>query len=762
MRKTIRSLLCMLVIFSMMAVPFAIVAEASFAENSLFKAIFFSNIFKMKYAAEQSGEKVAGKDTEAPEIGTVVDGVLEITVAEQGDDVNGQGTEDSPLSSVSGALLRLRNIDKSNLKGITIKLGNGIYKLKEPIKITPEDSSMSCPLTIEGAGDALICGGVYFDSSEFVPADGEVADLLPEETRNKTVMLDLNKFGYSHEDIMDAKTSRNYLINAVMLSSNGTLQTLCRYPNEDWTFVEEGWMLDQYDQVTDKTDNDGDKEHKKKKYVIRYDIEHKNKVDSWSMYDRIFVAARLNQLWCTDNTYILNFHEDNLMELPYTGGYKPVQGGVFYWYNIPEELDVPGEYYVSDDAILYYYPHDDFDTSTFTLPVSHGLVDINADKVTLKNLRFNSSLENGITATGNDITVSGCEISSIQGEYALIINGNRASVTDNLIHDVCQTAVSATSGDITTLTKGDSLIHNNTIYNFGINDWPYTMGIDVDGVGITVSHNEIFDSKTRAIYWDGAYQIIEYNDVHDVLTASDDIGAISCDGRVHVGNVIRYNYIHNIGSIGILRDIKKLFPEHLYMGCAAIYGDFYGSYYDCYGNVIQSVNGSGFYGGGRGIGIHDNLIIDCSRWYVSLSNYDYSDYYAYGTGGNVGFPAYVYNDAWREGNPDLATLETDLSKVDRTDPKGYAMPVGIRVQNNWIHFNKNDRDFSNYGIAPYNISEDMFYFSGDTIDVEVRSNLNVSIFNSKREGVNIEELLEKAKNVIDLDYEIFLKIGLVK
>ena len=56
----------------------------------------------------------------------------------------------------------------------------------------------------------------------------------------------------------------------------------------------------------------------------------------------------------------------------------------------------------------------------------------------------------------------------------------------------------------------------------------------------------------------------------------------------------------------------------------------------------------------------------------------------------------------------------------------------------------------------------MFYFSGDTIDVEVRSNLNVSIFNSKRESVNIEELLEKARNVIDLDYETFLKIGLVK
>ncbi|MBQ7600454.1 MAG: right-handed parallel beta-helix repeat-containing protein [Clostridia bacterium] len=757
MTRSFRILICLLlavILVSSAAVSvFGDVTDADMVR----KARFYSRLFRERYESGTEG----GTEAEAEETGDTVSSV--VFVSADGSDENGDGTESSPFATVTHAMEKLRETNGAGSGGATVVLGNGTFSLSEPIVITSDDSGPDRPLTIKGSGDTLICGGVYLDSSAFAKAEGDVVSLFPESVRDSIVMLDLKQYGYSPEDIAGAKTKRNYLKEAVMLSENGTLQTLCRYPNDDWSFIPEGWMLDQYGNVTDKTDNDGDPEHEAKKYVIRYDSELESHVRTWSMYDRVYVAARLNQLWCTDNTYVLEFDpEDTVMTLPYTGGYNPVPGGVFYWYNVPEELDMPGEYYVSDDAVLYYCPSADFENSSFTIPVSRGLVDITADCVTLKDLRFDASAEDGITASGDDIAVTGCEITSIHGEYAVRVTGDRAKITGNVIHDVCQTAVSVESGNIETLEKGDSLVSNNRIYNFGINDWPYTMGVDVDGAGVTVSHNEIYDSKTRGIYWDGAYMTIEYNDVHDVLTSSDDIGAISCDGRVHAGNVIRYNFIHNIGCTGVLKDINKLFPDYRYIGCAAVYGDFYGSYYECYGNVILTVNGSGFYGGGRGIGIHNNLIMDCSRWYVSLSSYDYEDFYSQGTGGTTGFASYIHNEAWTAANPDLAGLVTDLSKVDRTDPSGYAMPVGIEVRNNWIHFNKFVRDFSNWGIAPYSLSESMFFFSGDTIDVENRTNANVSVYNSKRDSLDIEEVIRMSEELTGIDYETFLSMGLEK
>ncbi len=770
MKRTVRILVCLILVFSMAAAAStafaAQIVGVSNPESRYVKARRYEQLFREKYENSSGGEAVipAADEKEYP-VGTLEEGILVVRVAENGSDETGNGTESAPFATIQNAVAKLRETDKEGLGGITIRISDGAYQLTEPVEITAEDSSATFPLTIEGTGDTLICGGVYLTSADFAPAAGDVMSLFPEEVRDRVVMLDLKPYGYTPEDIAQAKSAKNYLLKSVMLSANGNLQTLCRYPNDDWSLIPEGWMLDQYGNVTTVTDNDGDPEHEAKKYIIRYDTDLEAHVRTWSMADRVFIAARLNQLWCTDNTYVMEFDpDDTLMVLPYTGGYNPVGGGVFYWYNIPEEMDMAGEYYVSDDAVLYYLPGEDFSTSSFTLPVSSGLFNINADSVTVRYLRFDASAGNGIIAEGDDITVTGCEMSSVVGKYALSIHGDRANVTNNRIHDVCQTAVSVESGDIETLSKGDSLVYNNEIYNFGINDWPYTMGVTIDGVGVTVSHNEIRDSKTRGIYWDGSYMTIEYNDVHDVLTASDDIGAISCDGRAHVGNVIRYNYIHNIGCMGALTQIKESYPDYRYIGCAAVYGDFYGSYYECYGNVIQTVNGSGFYGGGRYIKIHDNLMIDCSRWYVSLSNYDFEDFYNSGIGGKTNLPSYVRNEIWSEANPDLAALVTDLSQVDSNDPRGFAMPVGVEIRNNWVHFNKFVRDFSNWGIAPYSISAATYTFSGDTIDVPegTRTNNNVSNYNSRRDTLDLEEVFKMASGVIDLDYETFLTMGLVK
>ncbi|MBE6627196.1 MAG: right-handed parallel beta-helix repeat-containing protein [Ruminococcaceae bacterium] len=725
------------------------------AEGPFIQRLSLARLIRLMFASDDNGYG----------IGEVKDGVLTVYVAVNGKN-DADGTKKNPYATITAARDAIRDIDRAGLSGIDIYVTAGVYSITEPVSFDEEDGgSKNCPVRIIGEDGAQIVGGAAFTKDAFTKAEGEITEYFPQP--DKIVMLDLTKYNYSVEMIGELLANRDYQAVAPAFSADGVLQTLARYPNESegWINITEGWMLDKNGNVTPYTDNDVGRDHEQfpVQTKIQYGEAHMERVQSWHSADGIKIAARFNQLWCSDNSYITSISQDeDIFYIPYTGGYEPLAGTVMYWYNIPEELDAPGEFYITADGKLYYYPTDSFETAVFSLPLSDGIFNINADYVTIENLKFESSRANGLNINGDNVTITDCEISAIAGECAIKAEGNNILIKNNSIHDCRKTAVTVETGNIETLERGNALITNNEIYNFGLNSWPYTYGIHTGGCGSTVSHNDIHDSKTRAIYWTGAYHTIEYNDVHDVLTAADDIGAISSDHRINVGNVIRYNYIHNIGCVGALAEIDKINPDYSYLGCAAIYGDFGGSYWEAYGNVIEHINGNGFQVGGRDIIMRGNLIIDCTNWYVWITAMQYDDAYKYNKNYAYSVPDYVYTDVWKEANPDLASVKTDLREVAADDSMGWAMPVGNVVQNNWIHYNRGDRDQTQWGVAPYYIYAEVFMFSADTIDVKQsdRSNKNMSSYNSRRQTYDLKELITTtAAGVIEITWGQFEQIG---
>lgn len=384
-----------------------------------------------------------------------------------------------------------------------------------------------------------------------------------------------------------------------------------------------------------------------------------------------------------------------------------------------------------------------------------GIFDISANGVTLENLKINSSVGCGIVAEADNISVIGCEFSNIAGEYAIKIRGSNITVEGNYIHDCAGSAITVAAGDMETLEKSASVIHNNLIHDCG-NGETNTPIINVCGVEITVSHNEIFNSPSSAIYWNGAYITIEYNEIHDLLTGLDDRGAIFTSGMAQVGNVIRYNYIHNIGGS---EKVTIESGDH----CAAIQAKDFASYYEVYGNIIETVNGNGMQIGGRNITVKGNLIIGCANWYVWIMTHQYSQFFRYGeTDGVLDVPDYIYSPVWKEANPDLAFIVTDLTQTTFSDPHAWASPKGFVLENNYVYYDKFFRYFNNWGAAPYNIEDTVYTFSADTLDVVygARENANMTVYNSKRDDVVIEELLELSKEIVDMDMERFEKIGL--
>lgn len=701
-------------------------------------------------------------ETDAPETG---EKIAKVYVSPNGDDENGDGSENAPYATVQMAVYATRNFSRDAYDGIDVIIKAGTYTITEPILIGSSDGgTASCPVRYVGEEGTVIVGGVALTAADFSKSKDGAVQYMPADVQDKIVQVDLTNHGYTIEQVRAKLDDRNYRYAAITFTVDGEYQTIVRFPNEDWLNIEErSTMIDQYGNPTMVTDNEGG-EFEAVTMQIEFGDEYIERVNSWHSIEYARAAGHYNVLWVSDNTKINYFVPgDDLMIVDYCGGYAPEAGGLLYWYNIPEELDIPGEYYIDENAVLYYYPKDGFEDAVISMPLSSGLLNIDdADYLTLERIHFTSSLTNGITANGTDyLTIVDCEVSSIAGEKAISANGDNIQIKGNHIHDCSKGAVSIRTGDQATLTEGNSIVYNNHIHDWGVFYYPYADAISGGGCGLTISHNEIHSSNASATSCGGAKVIIEYNEVYDLLRTSDDIGAVDNSGWGD--NITRYNYIHDVGAVGAAGAVEILND----MGSAAIYWDAGGSYATAYGNVIEGVNGNGIIiNGGRGCSAYQNLIINCDRWYIWTTAIIFSQMYNNGTisQSKTSYPDYVYSDVWKEFNPLPSTHVLDYSTIDPMDPRGWAAPTDNTVHDNWIHYNRGVRDFSNWGVRPYWIEDYVLQFSGEEnfdFGIDGTVTKNISTYNSRRETYNIEDLIVQAEGVIDMDLERFAKIGRV-
>ena len=699
---------------------------------------------------------------EAPEIGEIKDGKLIVYVAADGKN-DASGTEKSPFATIEAARDAIRDVNKDGLKGIDVVIKAGTYTIKDPIAFTAQDSgTKNCPVRYIGEDGAHIVGGVALTGADFTKATGSALQYMPADVQDKIVQIDMTKYGYTVEQIRERLADRDYRIHAVTFAVNGEYQTIARFPNEDWLIIEDrSTMLDQYGNPTMVTDNEGG-EFEAVTMQIEFGEDYIERVNSWHSLEYARAAGHYNVLWVSDNTKINSFVPgDDLMIVDYCGGYAPEGGGLLYWYNIPEELDIPGEYYIDENAILYYYPKEGFETAEISLPLSDGFVTLdNTDYITFENLKFEASLGNGISGTSDNLTIKDCDICAITGEKAINITGYNVLIQGNHIHDLGQGGIQLYSGDLETLTPGNSRIYNNYIHGWGKSKYPYADGISADGVEILVDHNIMHDSNAAGISGEGAYITLEYNHIFDILKTSDDIGATGNSGLVD--NVTRYNYIHNIGSVGAAAESEILND----IGSAGIYWDGGSSFAEAYGNVIQTIKGHGvIMNGGRGLKTHGNLIIDCSMWYVQCVSMFYAGALENGfTEYKDKYPDYVKNEVWVKANPELSKIVEDLSTTTPDDPMAWCTTYGDEIYDNWIHYNRGSATITNWGIRPYWVEEHVYTFSPDTIQVpeDGKDEDRTSTYNGRREKVDLEKLLtETAAGTIEITWEQFNDIGIV-
>lgn len=174
----------------------------------------------------------------------------------------------------------------------------------------------------------------------------------------------------------------------------------------------------------------------------------------------------------------------------------------------------------------------------------------------------------------------------------------------------------------------NNVIKNNKIHTFGQITRTYSPAVSISGMGNYVQNNTIYDSPHTAIQYNGNYNIIEKNEIYNVCRFSGDCGAIY-SGRSfsYYGNVIRYNYLHDIGE-GAFK------PNGIYLD------DYLSGQEVCY-NVIANVRGAGILGGGgRDNKIYNNVFLNATMSYDERARVSYNN-------GNVDYTDTENGNFWK-------------------------------------------------------------------------------------------------------------------
>lgn len=539
-----------------------------------------------------------------------------IYVSPQGSDSN-PGTIEAPLKTFDMARKTVQKYIDSGSK-IDVIFRGGEYRLDSTVNFTGSDSGKKdSPITYKAYDGEKVefKGSVTLDISKAKQVtDEKILSRLYDDVKNKVVEIDLTEQG------IDLSKLKKYQHHGTehplqggevnLLVQNGNVQTVSEWPNgfgnyTTWDYAESGDIL----HYTDTEPN----RWKDAKYTW---------IGGYNAYD--FQYARRT---------VTGIDTENSTISCYSGSTKFTSSQSRRWkiYNLLEEIDVPGEYYMDFDTnSLYWYPEQSLTDSVIELGVLSSFLNIQyAENITFENLCFTHCQGTGITMKQvKNVDFVGCEISNV-GQRGMYIYSDLKAETDkdywqrNMLDgsydcdilnckfdNTGHSAIYMNGGNVDTLKKSNNRIENNVITRSAqlAKNFP---AIYLEGCGITVSHNNISNCPFHAMNIWGNDHVITYNEIYDVIQESDDCGAIYA-GRntLQRGTEIAYNYIHDIMPT---RELVYNFQGGVYLDDST--GGFY-----IHHNIVANARIDFIVNGGVDIVYENNTSVNINKYHYRLIN----------------------------------------------------------------------------------------------------------------------------------------------
>ncbi len=649
-----------------------------------------------------------------------------IYVSPTGNDSN-TGSFEQPFATIQHAV---DFVATNQLNNSTIILRAGIYEQKKTIIL----NNLPNNLTIKAYQNEKvhIVGGQKIKG--FKPVDEQSPDYkrLPSETRSHIFQINLKKSGITNYGAISRRGfGQPIKSSGLMLYFNGQPMTIARWPNNEWARIKN---------IPKKLNGKG----------FSYSG---NRPDHWKDATDIWMHGYWKWDWSDNYVKIdkINKKKKEIVVADPQSGYPYTKNKRYYVFNLIEELDAPGEWYLNHKTgILYFYPPSDINNGEIYVSLlEKPLVRIKDCRgVILKDLTFEYSNGAGVEIlAGKNNVVKNCTLRNF-GTVAINIgnidagskiykntlyNGNAGTmngVSGCEMYNLGEGGIILGGGDRKTLTPGNNFVENCKIHK--ASEWvrTYRAAIYMYGVGNQVRHNEISDLPHTAIFFWGNDHTIEYNNIYAVCKETADAGAIYY-GRdwTQRGSIIRYNYIHHLRGVettGTFNDV---------MG---VYLDDFASGTTVFGNIFYKAGRNILVGGGRDNVIQNNIFIEGQpAVHVDSRGIGWAKYYFNKEKDTTLFVRFnavnASNPPYSKKYPELVTLLNDEPAI----AKNNCIEQNIFCGGKWRNLNDNLNDsivcFKNNKV----LKECGFYsISGNSIIINSKSD----IFTDEFKKIPVEEI----------------------
>ncbi len=535
----------------------------------------------------------------------------DVYVAVDGNDKN-PGTIDKPLATFDAARLKVRELKKTAKDEIVVAFKAGDYGALDNVTFTAEDGGTeSVPIKYckYGDGEVKFCNGAYIYEEEFTLVEGAEAEMFKKGVRDNIYKAQIGD------------RIEKFEFNTRLFSETG-LALEAREPNGNF-----------YTNMTTTVDPWAS---------IKLQIALPGIVEKFSSYDDLKINGYLRAGWIFDCFYVKSYDpETAILEIDFENSkgdywikypnyelmYEGRTDDLVFFSNLPEFIDVPGEYcFDNKTSTLYVYsPKGDYaiDGGVEFVTIEEG-----AEYISFVGLEFNATSASGIMLYADHFTFDMCKIGNISGKAAIYAphyvshftakNSEFYNCVDHCIYTNYYDENLFDPNDPSTQEKSYNVITNNYFHDFTLPDY-FSSAIHINGeVGTVISHNYFYQGGHGGVWYGSCVGTrIEYNVFDEMMTKTEDFGAVyTCGSVEYKDNITRYNIFKNGRVIGV------------YLDCDSSGQEVYGNIFYNNGNAITPNGGKDNY-------INDNVFIE---GYGSVSSDDVQF-----MNGNAGFGISPYD-----------------------------------------------------------------------------------------------------------------------